>query len=380
MRILLAFDSFKGSLAAAEACAIARATLEEVWPDIAVEDLPLADGGEGTADVLLQAWGGECVSHIVHGPLSTMQIEASYAWFQDRRTALVEVSAASGFSLVPTRHRHPFSTTTLGTGELLVEAAARRPRVLLLGAGGSATVDGGVGAFTALGWSFLDDHGRPIAPGGGDLVRIRTIVPPMDRTFPDLTVLCDVENPLLGPSGAARAFAPQKGASPEDVEVLDRGLAHLADRVREEFGEDVRDVPRGGAAGGIAAFASALLDARLVSGIDYVLDATGFDAAAAAADWVLTGEGCFDEQSLRGKVVSGVIRRARQVSNARIGIIAGRVLLSSEKCKGAGVDAAVELCGGDVTLEKSLREPAATLARRVREFAREHIDHGAGQS
>lgn len=340
MKGVVALDSFKGSLSAARACDIVARRLRAALPGSAWEARPMADGGEGTAETILNAGRGVWVGHRVMGPLPDRAVDARLAWLESPGTAVVEMASASGLTLISPRERNPLKTTTRGTGELVEVAIRKGARRVLLAVGGSATVDGGVGAAMALGWEFLDEHGDPVGLGGGELERIRTIRPPAAWSPPPVEVLCDVGNPLLGPDGAARVFGPQKGATPEMVERLEAGLANLARRVREQAGVDISTLSGGGAAGGLAAGAVAFLNARLVSGARVVMEATGLADAIAGADWVITGEGRFDETSLRGKVVSGVAEAAR-VRGVPVAVLAGRVALSEEAWRPAGIEAAV---------------------------------------
>ena len=312
MTFLFAFDSFKGCLSAAEACAAAASGLPSGDKSRIV---PLSDGGEGVSRILADATGGRMVPVRVTGPLGEERM-AEYGLSGDGATAFVEVAAASGLALVPSPLRNPMRTTSHGTGELLraaLEAGAKR---LVLGLGGSATNDAGLGLLQALGFRLLDAAGRvlPVGATGADLSRVADIVPP-DGGFPQvsLTVPCDVRAPLHGRGGAAHVFAPQKGASPEDVERLDAGLRHIGeifDRLAPDGGEPPSRMAGGGAAGGVGACVAALLGGRLVPGIEFALDAVRFDEALRGADWVVTGEGHSDAQTLMGKVPQGVARRA----------------------------------------------------------------------
>ena len=306
MTVVVALDAFKGCLSAADACAAVADGLRAAAPAAELRLVPMADGGEGTAAALLAARpGGVWVRREVCGPLPGRTVEAGFAWFADDGTAVVEMAAASGLPLLAVDERDPERTTTRGTGELLAAAVAQGARRILLTIGGSATVDGGVGAAAALGWRFLGADGRDVPPGGGHLGEIARIVPPVARQLPSVTVLCDVTNPLCGPDGAAAVFGPQKGATPRQVAQLDAGLRHFAERIAADVGRDVLALPGGGAAGGLGAGAAAFFDAVLTPGIDAVIDACGLRQALRKAAWCITGEGCFDQTSLRGKVVSG---------------------------------------------------------------------------
>lgn len=368
MNIVVALDSFKGSLGAAEGCAAVARGIAAALPSAIVRRMPMADGGEGTATILRDALDGESVEVEVHGPLPDQRVRAAFTRITSRRLDVVEMAAASGITLVARSELNPMVTTTYGTGELIREAL-RSTHELWLTVGGSATVDGGVGAATALGWRFEDAAGQPVGLGGAALERIARIVPPSRCAASRVEVLCDVENPLLGPTGAARTFGPQKGATPEMVERLETGLANLAARLREQIGVDVAGLRGGGAAGGLAAGAAAFLHARLVPGIERVSAAVGLPEALRGAEWVITGEGRFDATSLTGKVVSGVIRAA-QAAGAHVAVIAGQIALSESDWRAAGVSAAAALCDGAVSAEQAMAHAAVYAERAAERLSR----------
>lgn len=368
MRILIAFDSFKGSLAAAEAGRLAAEAIHAWSPDAVVSVCPLADGGEGTAEVLLQATGGERVEVTARDPLGR-SIKAHYGWCEATRTAMLEMAAASGLTLLREDERNPLLASTAGTGDVLNAVRARNPGKILMGVGGSATVDGGVGAAMATGWQFLDHRGHPLSPGGGSLIHVHAVIPPPTRAWPAMEILCDVTNPLIGPHGAARVFGPQKGATPDMVEQLEEGLSRLAEVVKRDLGVDIGSLPGGGAAGGLAAGATVWFGARMVPGIERVLDVTGFDEAARVADWVITGEGSFDHQSLHGKVVSGVLARVKRVHpQARVAVLAGRVRLTPEEIAAAGVAYARAITPDAMPFEQARASAPVLLANALVEW------------
>ena len=369
MKIVLAFDSFKGSLSAAEVCAQVQAALLALDPHVAVVAKPMADGGEGTAHAVMTARGGNWMPMKVVGPLPDRQIAAGWVWFADERKALVEMALASGLTHLQLAERNPLRTTTYGTGQLLQAALDQGTRHVWLAVGGSATTDGGVGAAMALGWQFLDAAGQPIGQGGGELERLRRIVPPGRQAWPPVEVLCDVDNPLCGENGAARVFGPQKGATPAMVERLDAGLRHLGQLVAEQLGVDLLSLPGAGAAGGLAGGAVAFLNAKLISGIETIMHISGLKQAMTGADWVITGEGSFDEQSLRGKVVSGVVRLARQ-TNTRVAVIAGSVNVPEDVWRRTGVAVAYALRTPGMTVEDAMIRTPDLLSERVRQFTR----------
>ena len=372
MKIIFSFDSFKGGMSARTACGEACAAMARLRPDVACTALPLGDGGEGTADAMMGAMRGAWVPVRTMGPLPDQEADSGYAWFEERGLALIEMAKSSGLPLVPEERRNPLLTTTYGTGQLLARALRSGARKLWLAVGGSATVDGGVGAAMALGWKFLDRDGAEIGPGGDELNRIEKILPPANPQWPPAEVLCDVDNPLCGERGAARMFSPQKGATPEMVERLESGLAHLAKLVKAQLGKDIAEIPGAGAAGGLSAGAAAFLNARLVSGINTVIAATGFENELKNADWVVTGEGSFDSQSLCGKVISGILRVAEK-TRTRIAVIAGTVKLTEDEWRRAGITAALQLREPGMSVEESIAREPELLAARVREFAMRYI-------
>ncbi len=353
MKIVLAFDSFKGSLSAREACEAARNGIQSVLPEAELILRPMADGGEGTAEAMRSALGGEWIPLTVTGPLPGMKVNAGFAWLENEKNAVVEMASASGLTLLKPEERNPMIATTYGTGELIRAAIEKGARRILLTVGGSATVDGGVGAAEALGWTFTSD-GR--------------IIPPANRKFPPIDVLCDVTNPLCGPNGAAHVYGPQKGATPDMVEQLDSRLWNLSERIFQSLEKDIRDLPGAGAAGGLAAGAVAFMNGNLVRGIDTVMAVTGLAEALTGADWVLTGEGSFDAQSLQGKVVDGVARLAK-TAGAKTAVIAGRVCLTESEWHAAGVSYATSLQQPGMTVEESIRRSRELLTHAVEVFA-----------
>jgi glycerate 2-kinase len=382
LKIVIAMDSFKSCLTAACACKIIGETLRSICPDFKVVSIPMADGGEGTAQAMMAARGGEWIERQVTGPLPEMQIKAGFAFFPDTKprlretkprlrgtkVALVEMAKASGLELLNPGQANPLKTTTFGTGQLIKFAADFGADKILLAVGGSATVDGGIGAAQALGWKFLDSAGKEIGFGGGQLEHIARIIRPEKLNLPEIEVLCDVENPLAGQNGAARVFGPQKGATPEMVERLDVGLKHLAEVVRQQLGKQIDKIPGSGAAGGLAAGAIAFMDAKLVSGIETIIRETGLAEEIRDADWVITGEGRFDNQSLRGKVVSGVTKAAGK-TNAKIAVIAGRVAVSKQDWQNFGITDAIGLADETMDLSYAIANVRALLAEVVRQFA-----------
>ncbi|MBW7906686.1 MAG: glycerate kinase [Phycisphaerae bacterium] len=312
MRILVAFDKLKHALSAEAACRAVADGIRRAAPDADLRLRPLGDGGEGTGAVLADALGAAASSAVVQDPLGRSR--AATWWFAARqRLSIVESAQAAGLALLASSERDPLRASTYGVGELVSAAAAKPCEQVLLGVGGTATVDGGAGCLQALGWRLLTHDGAALARpvGGGDLEHVSTIEPPARLPPAPLRVLCDVDNPLLGPSGAAAVYAPQKGAGAEAVARLERGLRNWARVLARTTGRDVADRPGAGAGGGLAAGLAAGLDAALYRGGDEVAELAGLATLVRDCDLCLTGEGRLDAQTLRGKVVAAVARTAR---------------------------------------------------------------------
>lgn len=323
-KIVLIPDSFKGTLSSVEVCRVLRGCVELRLPGCEVRAIPVADGGEGSVDAFLAALGGEKVHARVAGPFFE-PVESFYGLTDGGKTAIVEMAACAGLPLAGER-RDPALTTTYGVGELIALAVEGGARKIILGLGGSATNDAGCGAAAALGVRFFDRTGTPFVPTGGTLGEVERIDVSAARERlrgVEITAMCDIDNPMYGENGAAYVFAPQKGAGPEQVRALDAGLRRLAGVMRRELGMDFAELPGAGAAGAMGAGVTAFLGASLQSGIESVLNAVDFDRAAADAELIFTGEGRLDSQSLRGKVVIGVARRAKRLGKRVIAIVGG---------------------------------------------------------
>ena len=320
-KIILIPDSFKGTLSSIQICNILTRAVQELLPGVEVRAFPVGDGGEGTAEAFFHAAGGQRVSCTVKVP-HFETIPAAYTLLPDL-TAVMDMAEAAGLSLCGDKP-DPMETTTYGVGQMIADAAARGCKSLILGLGGSGTNDGGCGAACALGVQFFDGEGKPFIPTGGTLSRIRSI--DCSRINPDvshipITCMCDVDTPFFGEKGAAAVFAPQKGASPEQVEVLDRGLRHLALRIEETLHLEIAGIPGSGAAGGMGGGCFSFLHAELKSGIETVLNVLQFDRQAEGADLILTGEGKIDAQSVCSKVVCGVSKRAQKLKIPCVAIV-----------------------------------------------------------
>ena len=336
-KIVVASDSFKGSLTSREISTIVAEAVSEVFPDCQTVCLEIADGGEGTIDALCRALGGSRIEVSVSDPLGK-PVVSEYAIVNvpgEGPTAVIEMSKASGLPLVPEGLRNPMLTTTFGTGELIQDALGKGCKHFLIGIGGSATNDGGIGMLASLGWRFLDSDGNELPPVGASLSKIESIDssgknPALDGC--SFVTACDVDNPFCGPDGAAFVFAPQKGAGPEEVILLDKGLESFSSVIRKSTGVDVKDIPGAGAAGGLGGALLAFLGARLTPGAEMVLEAIGFDSLAEGADLVITGEGRMDFQTLKGKAPLCVLRHATRLGIPTIslaGIISDYDLLKN---------------------------------------------------
>jgi glycerate kinase len=365
MYIILAPDSFKGSLTALEAAQAMHAGVLRVLGDKSTFTLtPLADGGEGTLDAIL-AGGGDRYSIKARDPL-LQEIQADWGKLPDG-TAIIEMAQASGLTLIPEKRRDALRASTFGTGQLIKAALDHGCRDLLIGIGGSATTDGGAGCLAALGARFLDAQGKVLLPGGAALANLHEIdLQNLDSRLREcrIKVLCDVTNPLCGPNGAAFIYAPQKGASTEDVELLNRSLSHFADVAAQTLGRDLQNIPGAGAAGGLGFGLLAFLNAQLVPGIDTVLEVVHFAEKLQNADLVFTGEGSLDEQTLQGKTIAGVARLA-QKKKVPVLAFGGRVQLDQTQLDQLGVRAAFAISDTSISLQESLRRAKVLLEGAV---------------
>ena len=372
-RILIAPNALKGSLSAPAAARAIAAGVRRVLPEAELRLLPVADGGDGVLEVLEAALAGERVVARVHGPLGT-PLDAIYIYVPDRQLALLEMARVAGLALLTPEQLDPLRASTRGLGELIRAALDRGAREILLGIGGSATNDGGIGMAAALGARFLDGAGQPVEPLAGNLLQVRRVdLSGFDPRLRETRVqlLCDVDNPLLGPRGATRVFGPQKGAGPAALERLESGLAHLADLIEAQLGVTVRDRPGGGAAGGLGAGALAFLGATLDPGTARVLELLAFDAALADAELVITAEGRLDTQTLHGKAPADVARRAAARGIPCIAL-AGGVDAEPAALRTAGFTAWACIRPADMPLSDAMVQAERLLAdaaeRVLREF------------
>jgi glycerate kinase len=380
MKVVVAPGSFKENLSAREVTGHIARGVRDVLPGAEVVCVPMADGGEGTVEALVDAMGGRYVEREVTAPLGD-RTRARFVILGDGgtpakrlsrlgrdeggRTAVIEMASASGLPLVPPQHRNPLVTTTFGTGELIAAALDRGVTKILIGIGGSATVDGGSGMAKALGVKLLDAEGHDIPPGGGGLARLDRIdVSGLDARVKSVTieVACDVDSPLTGKTGAARVYGPQKGATPGQVRVLDKALARLAEVIRRDLGVDVASMPGSGAAGGLGAGLVAFLAATLRNGVEMVVEAVDLAGKMKHAEIVITGEGRMDRSSACGKTPIGVAQTARKLGIPVVALV-GSVGEGAHEVLRRGIDAYFTILPGPVTLEQAFREAPESLRR-----------------
>ncbi len=370
MKILIAPNAFKGSLSSPRAAEGIARGLSRAAADWHFDLMPIADGGDDTLEVLC-ADGGSTLEVEVADPLGR-PIRATLGLMADDRTAVIEMARASGLKLLAPGECDPLAATTRGVGQLIAAAAEAGAERIIIGVGGSATVDGGAGCVSALGVRLLDEAGDPVPPGGGSLGRIHRIDP--SGLAPalagrDLVVACDVENPVLGPTGTAAVFAPQKGASPEDVARLEANLGHFFGLAARTLGRDVRHLPRAGAAGGLAGGLAAFCNARLESGIDLVLEHLDADRRIREADLVITGEGLLDAQTLSGKGPLGLARLARE-HHRPVVALAGGVGGGEADLAAAGISAVLPITPGPLALEEAMDRALELMERAAERLGR----------
>lgn len=329
MKILVCPDKFRGSLSASEACVAIQKGLHDVDPDIVVVLAPMADGGEGSLEAISQSMNLKHRTCLAHDALMR-KIEAIYAICDD--VAYIESAKVIGLSMLEVEERNPMHTTSFGLGEVIADAIQHGTREIVLFAGGSATNDGGIGMATVLGYKFIDKDGESVQPGGGKLLDIAKIVSPMENPLHkiEVKILCDVDNTFFGEFGATKVYGSQKGASKEDIQVLEEGMMHLASIIKRDLGKDIAQMPRGGAAGGIGGGSFAFLNAELHSGSTEIIRMIGLEQKIQEADYVISGEGSLDAQSLQGKVIS-ILATMCQKADKKLVLFCGRSTLNEEE-------------------------------------------------
>ncbi|WP_162047151.1 glycerate kinase [Vibrio taketomensis] len=370
MKIVIAPDSYKESLSAMDVAIAIEQGFKQILPNAEYVKLPMADGGEGTVQSLVDATGGDIIEHVVTGPLG-QTVTGFYGLLGDGKTAIIEMAAASGLHLVEPEKRNPMITTTFGTGELILAALDKGVEHIIVGIGGSATNDGGLGMAQALGIRLLDETGESLGFGGGELAKLHTIdMLAIDPRLAKirLEVACDVNNPLCGEKGASQVFGPQKGATPQMVAQLDSNLAHYAEVIKQQLGHDVLNRPGAGAAGGLGAALMGLFNAELRPGIEIVMDAVNLLDVVADADLVITGEGRIDSQTIHGKTPIGVARTAKKHHVPVIGI-AGSLTHDCGVVHEHGIDAVFSVVNGAIDLPTALSQAAQNIELTARNVA-----------
>ncbi len=388
MKILIAPDKFKGALGAREVAENIATGLRDVLPGAKIEMVPMADGGEGTAEVICNARGGSWVQCKAHDPLGR-EIDARYAWIGEEKVALMEMSEAAGMRRLSENERDPLRATTFGVGEMILDAVSRGASEIIIGLGGSATNDGGFGMARALGFRFFSDANE-LTDGVSELEKLTEITvpeeivgalvpsarpksrrltqPPLQHVSPKIIAAVDVKNPLLGENGATRVFGPQKGATKDKIDILERALTTLADIVDTEFGFDYRNEPGAGAAGGLGFGLMSFFGAKIRPGFDVVAEAVDLEAKIKDADVVITGEGSLDRQTLEGKTPAGVARLARKFGKPVFAIV-GRATKDREVRE--LFDAVYENARPGMSQEENMKRAAELLRENARELAKE---------
>lgn len=372
MKIIIAMDSFKEACSALEACEAVAKGVKEVYPDAAIELVPMADGGEGTVQALVEATNGTYVEVKVQGPLG-QSVQAKYGLLGNGTTAVIEMAEASGLHLVPLKERNPLLTSTYGTGQLIVDGLNRGIRDFIIAIGGSATVDGGTGMARALGYRFLDEQDQEIPQGGGGLSQLAKI----DTTNVHsalkearIKVACDVTNILCGPQGSAAVFGPQKGATHEMVDLLDANLNHLDQIIQRDLGLQVGQIPGSGAAGGLGAGLLAFTPSSLEPGIEIVIQATGLKEKMSVVDLCFTGEGQMDFQTKFGKTPYGVMKLAKQVSPmCKVIGLSGSIGHKVEELYDLGFDCILSIAPGAHSLEELIADTQTNLTYSARSIS-----------
>lgn len=360
MKVVVAIDSFKGSLSSYELGEAIESGVKVVYPDAKVIKVPIADGGEGTVESLVEGTEGKFVKVVANNPLME-KIEAVYGIMGDGKTAVIEMAAASGLPLIEKERRNPMKTTTYGTGELVKDAVLKGCREFVIGIGGSATNDAGLGMMQALGYKFLDENKKELGFGGEILSKVKYI--DASNKIKELNecnflVACDVDNPFYGPRGAAEIYSRQKGATEEMVKLLDKGLCDLATVIKKELGIDISNMAGAGAAGGLGGGLVAFLNGKLSPGIDMILEKVGLEKELEGADFVITGEGRLDHQTAMGKAPVGVAKIAKKFSIPVIAL-AGGITDEAVETHKKGIDSFFSIMNYPITLEEAMKKENA---------------------
>ncbi|AZZ60397.1 glycerate kinase [Oenococcus oeni] len=366
MKFVIAPDSFKGSLTAKEAADAVYEGLIRIFPKAKYEIIPMADGGEGTVQSLVDATRGNFKTVTVLNPLEK-ETKARYGLLGNRKTAVIEMAAASGIQFVNNETKNPLTTTTFGTGQMILDAMHQGAREIIIGIGGSATTDGGQGMAEALGAQFLDAHNHPIKRGGGGLseldhIDISKVDPLVNQT--KIRIASDVVNPLIGSKGSAKVFGPQKGATAPMIEILDKNLKHYADVIQHDLGKKLADFPGAGAAGGLGAGLLAFTNSQMEKGVEIVVEMTRLKERSKGADYIITGEGAIDSQTQYGKTPMGTARAVKEVApNAKVIALAGNVGDGIEQLYQLGIDSIFCILPGVVSLDQAIKNAKKNLTQ-----------------
>lgn len=370
MKFVIAPDKFKGSLTGFEFCDAVAEGLQMVFKDAEIINKPLADGGDGTMEVAKYYINGEKITITVSDPLFR-PINASYLYSEETKIAYIEMAEASGLKLLGDDERNCMITTTSGTGELIYDALDKGAKEIILGIGGSATNDGGMGMANALGYQFLDEHGKELVPIGQNLSKVKSIDDSNKHVRlkeVKIKVACDVTNPFYGLNGAAYIYAAQKGASENEIIVLNNGLHNLAEVIKSNYNIDLQKINGAGAAGGVGGGALTFLDGELISGINLIKELADFDTTIDGADWIITGEGQLDEQTLSGKTIDGVITSAK-IKNIPVAALCGSVSISVNQQNKFGLTYVSSIVRGISTLQEAMNNSHENLVNATYNFA-----------
>ncbi|MGJ8715651.1 MAG: glycerate kinase [Maribacter stanieri] len=370
MKFVIAPDKFKGSLTGFEFCDAVAEGLQMVFKDAEIINKPLADGGDGTMEVAKYYINGEKITITVSDPLFR-PINASYLYSEETKIAYIEMAEASGLKLLSDDERNCMVTTTSGTGELIYNALEKGAKEIILGIGGSATNDGGMGMANALGYQFLDEHGKELVPIGQNLSKVKSIDDSNKHVRlkeVKIKVACDVTNPFYGLNGAAYIYAAQKGASENEIIVLNNGLHNLAEVIKSNYNIDLQKINGAGAAGGVGGGALTFLDGELISGINLIKELADFDSTIDGADWIITGEGQLDEQTLSGKTIDGVITSAK-LRNIPVAALCGSVSISVNQQNKFGLTYVSSIVRGISTLQEAMNNSHENLVNAIYNFA-----------
>jgi len=377
MKIVLAPDKFKGSLTGFQFCKVVEQNIKLVLPHAKIIKLPLADGGDGTIEILEYHLKGKRIKVRVNDPLFR-GIEASYLYMDSIKTAFIEMAEASGMCLLKKEDQNCYNTTTLGVGEIILDAIHKGAKTIILGIGGSATNDCGIGMASALGYTFEDENGVELSPVGKNLCLIKNIN--TNNVLPELKsvtfkVACDVTNPLHGKEGAAFVYGPQKGASPNEIIALDEGLKNISKLFKKQFDKDVQNIKGAGAAGGMGAGSLVFLNAKLQSGINLVKELVDFEEKIKNANWIITGEGKLDSQTLSGKTILGVLESAKK-HQISVAALCGSLSLSIEETNKMGITYRDSVIENALDIEDAMEHTEKHLSIMTRKFAKSLKENG----